>query len=368
MTDARSPEHDHHPLRGRWRPASPYVWGGHVSPQFVMVLVLAHAVVAGWFVSDWDQARMVLYDFHEVHSEAVVNAPPEALTRAYGYAEDPVDALRRYKVIAAPIVAGATTAGERARRLGDYIYSLRSPVPWSFDEDLRYGPDVLFERMQAGAHANCGQMSAVLATFWRSLGGHTRGVRFGTHRGAIGHYAVELWDADRGQWFYYDMNLNGFAHNDDGVTPLSVAALRANLLTGEDLHITANATQHDFTPDQLAATVREFPQESYVLNNTYLRWSREQRFGLFNRFYPALAALPHPWDRVVDNLTGGRDSRLIVEGRFLVAGLFSFRAARVFVAYLAVVILVGLITLQRTRSARRAGMHPPMAADTPPSQ
>lgn len=368
MTDARPPEHDDHPLKGRWRPASPYVWGGHVSPQFLWVVVLLHAVVAAWFVSDWNQARMVLYDFHEVPSEAFVNVPPEELAARYGYREDPVDQLRRYKAIAAPIVAGAATAGERARRLGDYIYSLRSPTPWSFDEDLRYGPDVLLEQMQAGAHANCGQMSTVLATFWRSLGGHSRAVRWGTHRGLLGHYAVELWDADRRAWFYYDMNLNGFAHDDDGITPLSLAALRANLLTGEDVHVTAHPSMHDYTLAQLAATARDYPHESYVLNNDFLRWSSGQRFGLLNRYYPALAALPHPWDRVVDNLTGGRDSRLIVEGRFLVAGQLSFEAARVFVGYLIVVMAAGLITLRRTRSSRFAGTPPPRAEDRPPSR
>lgn len=365
MIDARD---DDHPLKGRWKPASTYVWGGHVSPQFVLVLLLTHTALLGWFVSDWDHVRMVLYAFHEVHSEQTVNESPADLALHFGYEEDPVEALGRYRAIATPIAAGAATAGERARRLGDYIHSLRRDGSDDVTDDLRYGPDAIYQKMLEGANADCGQMSTILATFWRSLGGHTRGVRWAAGSGTIGHYAVELWDADRQRWFYYDMNLNGFAHDDDGVTPLSVAALRANMLTGEDLHVTASATYFDFTLEELVDTVRDFPRETYVLNNDYLHWSANRRFGLLNRFYPALSALPHPWDRVLDNLTGGRDRRLVVEGRILVAGWFSFHGARVFILYLLGMMAVGVVTLRRTSLTRPAGMPVPMVVDTRPSQ
>lgn len=365
MTDAGD---DGHPLKGRWKPASTYVWGGHVSPQFVLLLLLTHAALLGWFVSDWDHVRMVLYAFHEVPSEQTVNESPADLALHFEYVEDPIEALSRYKEIATPLVAGATSAGERARRLGDYIYSLRRPDSDDLIGDLRFGPDFLYQEMLDGAHANCGQMSTILATFWRSLGGHTRAVRWVAASGTIGHYAVELWDTGRQRWFYYDMNLNGYAHDDDGITPLSVAALRANLLTGEDVHVIANPVNHDYTLEDLVATVRDYPRETYVLNNDYLHWSRDRRFGLLNRYYSTLAALPHPWDRIVDNLTGGRDRRLVVEGRILVAGWFSFRGARVFIVYLLGVMAVCAITLRRTSLARPAGTSGPTAGDTHPSR
>lgn len=355
------------PLTGTWCPASPYVWGGHVSPQFVLLLLLAHAVLFGWFVSDWNRFRMILYAFHEVPSEETVNDPPEDLALHYNFAEDPVEALAAYRPIAEAVVAGATTAGERARRLGDYIYSLRREPATDLGEDLRFGPAVLFQRLQEGVHGNCGQMSTVLATFWRSMGSHTRAVRWGTSDGRLGHYAVELWDHDRGQWFYYDMNLNGFAR-DESAAPLSVASLRANLLTGEHIHITTNPEAHDYSLADLIATVRQYPVEFYVLNNNYLRWARDNRFGLFNRYYSALAALPHPIDRILDNLMGGRDRRLVVSGRVLVGGWMSIRAARVLTAYLLSVMAVCLFTLRRTSLARPADTLPPTAADTPPSR
>ncbi len=363
MTDASD---DSDTLKGRWQPASTYVWGGHVSPQFVLVLLLTHAALLGWFVSDWDHVRMVLYAFHEVPSEQTVNASPDDLALLFDYTEDPVEALTNYSAIASPLVAGADTAGDRARRLADYIYSLRRPDSGNLIGDLRFGPDVVYQKMLTGAHADCGQMSTILATFWRSLGGHSRAVRWAAGSGTIGHYAMELWDADRQRWFYYDMNLNGFAHDDDGVTPLSVAALRANLLTGEDVHVTASLTHHDYTLDDLITTVRDFPRETYVLNNDYLHWSRERRFGLLNRFYPALAALPHPWDRIADNLTGGRDRRLIVEGRILVAGWFSFHGARVFILYLLGMMTLCALTLRRTSLTRPADRPAPTVADTRP--
>lgn len=365
MTDSGD---DGHPLKGRWQPASTYVWGGHVSPQFVLLLLLTHAALLGWFVSDWDHVRMVLYAFHEVPSEQTVNESPGDLALHFGYLEDPIEALARYKALATPIVAGATTAGERARRLGDYIYQLRRENSEDLSGDIRFGPDVIYQKMLEGAHADCGQMSTILATFWRSMGGHSRAVRWAAASGTIGHYAMELWDADHQRWFYYDMNLNGFAHDDDGMTPLSVAALRANLLTGEDVHVTVSPVHHDYTLDDLITTVREYPRETYVLNNDYLHWSRERRFGLLNRFYPALTALPHPWDRIVDNITGGRDRRLIVDGRILVAGWFSFRGARLFIVYLLAVMAICAFTLRRTSLVRPAGTTGPTAGGTPPSR
>jgi transglutaminase-like putative cysteine protease len=365
MTDSGD---DGHPLQGRWKPASTYVWGGHVSPQFVLLLLLSHTALLGWFVSDWDHVRMVLYAFHEVPSEETVNESPADLALHFDYEEDPVEALSNYKAIATPIVAGATSAGDRARRLGDYIYSLRRPDSGNLVGDLRFGPEVIYQKMLEGSHADCGQMSTILATFWRSLGGHSRAVRWAARTGRIGHYAVELWDEELQGWFYYDMNLNGFAHDDDGVTPLSVAALRANLLTGEDVHVTASPVHHDYSLADLISAVRDHPRETYVLNNDYLHWSPNRRFGLLNRFYPALSSLPHPWDRIVDNITGGRDRRLVVDGRLLVAGWFSFRGARLFLAYLLAVMIVCATTLRRTSLTRPAGTSAPTAADTRPSR
>ena len=356
------------PLAGSWRPASPYAWGGHVSPQFILLLLVAHSVVFGWLVSDWDRFRMILYAFHEVPSEETINEPPEDLALHYRYAEDPGEALAVYRPIALSIVSGATTAGERARRLCDYIYSLRRDPPTDLGEDLRFGPAILLQKMHEGVHANCGQMSTVLATFWRSMGSHSRAIRWATVDGHLGHYALELWDDERARWFYYDMNLNGYAHDDDGVTPLSVAGLRTNMLIGEDVHITANPVAHDYTREDLLATVRQYPVESYVLNNNYLHWSRDRRFGLFNRYHDALASLPHPIDRIVDNVTGGRDRRLVVKGRILVGGLMSIGAARVLMAYLLIVMAICMLTLRRTSLARPADTLPPTAGDTPPSR
>lgn len=329
---------------------------------------MAHLVLLGWFVQDWDRIRMVIYYFHEIDQEDDINDPPELLAEAYGYREDAPADLRDFRRIAEPIVAGLSTSVARAQALADYIYGLRHANKGGFDEDLRYGPRYLLARMQEGYHGNCGQMSTLLATFWRALGSHSRGVRWATHVGEIGHYALELWDDERGAWFYYDMNINGFAHDDDGVTPLSVAAVRSNLLTGEDYHVTSNASLRDMSPSDLRDMVIGFPVESYVMNNDYLSWSRARRFGILNRYFDFISALPHPLDRVVDNVTGARDLRLIVRGRLSVGGLFSFAGARLFVAYLLLVIGLCAVTLRRTPSARPAGMPAPTAVDTRPSR
>jgi transglutaminase-like putative cysteine protease len=355
-----------HPLQGEWRPARPYRWGGHVSPQFLLVLLVVHAVTLGWFCSSWDRVRLMLYDFSQVDTEEFTAHSPESLAQLWPYAEDPVEDLTAFKIIAEPIVAGVPDAGDRARRLADYIYGLRAPADEGFDEDVRFGPAFLLARMQEGLHGNCGQMSTLLATFWRSLGGHSRAVRWGRQNGEVGHYAMELWDPERQRWFYYDMNLNGYGVDDDGKTPLSAASLRTSLITGEDLHLVSNLNAQDFTQADLVDMVRGFPGEWYVLNNTYLDWSRARRFGPLNRFYSTLAGLPHPLDRIIDNLTGARDRRLMVRGRLLIEDMFTIRGARLFVTYLLLMIAVTGLTLARTASWRRAQTPAPTAPDTHP--
>lgn len=354
------------PLGPEWRRASPYRWGGHVSPQFIVVLLLLHAVVLGWLCSDWNRIRLMTYDYVEVRSEEDINDSPTDIA-AWGYREDAPEALDRFRAIAEPLTAGVSDAGDRARRLADYIYGLRT-APDGFDEDVRFGPSFLLDKMELGLHANCGQMSTVLATLWRSVGGHARAVRWGLPDGEIGHYALELWDQERERWFYYDMNLNGYGVDDDGRTPLSVASLRSNLLTGEDLHLVANPTAHDFVESELVEIVKGFPVESYVMNNTYLDWSPDRRFGWLNRFRGLLSRIPHPWDRLIDNLTGARDRRLLVEGRLSVAGLFTVRGARLFAIYLIGMILLCGFTLWRTASLRHAPATAPRVPGTPPSR
>ncbi len=76
-----------------------------------------------WFLGSWDRSRLLLYDFHEVPSEAFVNASPGDLVR-FGYEEDTIDALTAFRDIAQPLVAGIPSAPARARRLADYIHGL----------------------------------------------------------------------------------------------------------------------------------------------------------------------------------------------------------------------------------------------------
>ena len=186
-----SPVNEQHPFRGEWRSALPSRWGGHVSPQFLLIILIAHAVVLGSFCSDWDRVRLLLYAYTEVPAEPDINRSPEELAARWRYEEDSPGDLASFRPIAARLGAGIPDAGVRGRRLADYIYALRIPAMDAFDEDVRYGPAFLLARMQEGRHANCGQMSTVLATFWRSLGGHTRAVRWGDANGSVGHKAME---------------------------------------------------------------------------------------------------------------------------------------------------------------------------------
>lgn len=318
-------------------------------PRFALVMLLGHLALLIAFIGSWQRSRLMLYDFHEVRSEADVNLAPADLAARFGYVEDDVDQLAAFRAIAEPIVAGVAFSGDRARRLADYIYALRHRDFNDVEGDVRRGPVALLTDMQKGEPANCGQMSTVLAAFWRSLGGHTRGVRWGTPEGAVGHYALELWDDHARRWFYYDMNLNGYAVDDDYKTPLSIGALRANLLTGENLRMVSNLEQNDYTLAEFEQEIRDFPVEWYVLSNRSLNKEPGRRFGPLNRFQPWLVRLPNPLDRILDNLTGDRDQRLIVAGRVEIVGLTSLAGGRLLVGYLAFAILACAFSLYRHR-------------------
>ncbi len=217
--------------------------------------------------------------------------------------------------------------------------------------DVRRGPYAVFHDMQAGEAANCGQMSVVLAALWRSMNGHSRGVRWTTPNGSVGHYALELWDDDERRWFYYDMNLNGYAFDEDSHRALSIAALRSNVLTGEDVHFELNAAANDYTPAEFTETLRAYPIEWYVLSNRSLNKEAGKRFGPLHRFGRALARLPDPLDRIVDNLTGDRDRRLVVTGRVQIAGLTSLVGGRLLVSYLTAIVLMCVVQMYRRRDA-----------------
>ena len=193
------------------------------------------------------------------------------------------------------------------RMLGDYIYSLRSPTEREEGDDLRGGLSVVFHNLQRGQVGSCAHMSVLLAGFWRSLGGHTRIIRWATAEGATGHVAVELYSTTYSRWMYYDMNLNGFGADNDGI-PLSIAALRSNLLTGENLVPVVNPVAHEWTVNDFRAVLVAYPVEWYVLNNAMSYFEPSHRFGRLNRLYPMLNALPRPLDRVADNLVGARES------------------------------------------------------------
>ena len=167
------------------------VWGGHASRAMVAALLAVHAAALIWLCGDTARLRLIGYDFKEVTSEAFVNSPPETL-RAVGYTEDDPSEFATFRAIAEPLVAGSPNDVERIRRLGDYIYSLRVDGAPDFMDPKDQPLANVWRALRRGDHGSCAEMSLVLAAFWRSLGGHTRGLRWTTAEGRIGHVAVRF--------------------------------------------------------------------------------------------------------------------------------------------------------------------------------
>jgi transglutaminase-like putative cysteine protease len=168
------------------------VWGGHASRRFVVGLLALHVLALGWFCVPWTRLRLVLYAFREVPSEAFMTDPPDALV-PLGYSEDPPEQLAAYRRLAEPVVAGAASDGQKLRRLGDFIYSLRRSEAPEVPGAVRHPLSEILSGLQQGRFGDCGHMSILLAAFWRSLGGHIRAVHWATVEGDLGHEAVEAY-------------------------------------------------------------------------------------------------------------------------------------------------------------------------------
>jgi len=174
-----------------------------------------------------------------------------------GYSEDDPAALSAFRTIAERVVAGSTNDADRLRRLGDYIYSLRRDGA----PDLQGGHvqplSRIWSELQRGRHGSCGEMSPVLGAFWRESGrAHPRGSMGdgGRHHRPLRDRAVFIGIRPL---VYYDMNLNGYSADDDG-TPLSIASLRSNLLTNEDVHPIASSRYRDWNLGQFRDALRAF--------------------------------------------------------------------------------------------------------------
>lgn len=113
--------------------------------------------------------------------------------------------------------------------------------------------------------------------------------------------------------FYRDPNLNGCA-DDDG-TLLSLASLRANPLTSQDIHRVSSTRFRDGPSSRSPNCCRSTPFESYSLNNRLLYRGACRRFGPVTRWDPWLIRLPSNVVRLLDDLSGDRDWQLVVDGR-----------------------------------------------------
>ena len=324
------------------------VWGGHASRSLVTAVLAVHLAAGTWLCGNATRLRLIGYDFIEVESEAFINDPPDALW-PLGFTEDAPSDLAAFRTIAARLVDGSANDAEKFRRLGDYIYTLRRPGAPDLAGGRHLPLSVAWVSLQRGEHGDCAAMSQLLAVLWRSLDGHTRAVQWANADGMIGHIAVELYSDAYRRWVYYDMNLNGYGEDESG-TPLSIASLRSNLLTNEDLHLVANPKLHEWNGEEFHAALVQTPVEWYALNNRALYFEPGRRFGRFHRVAWLFNRLPGPLDRVVDNVVGDRDRRIVVEGKIGIADLFTFEGARWFVAYLLTMIAVCGITIGRSQA------------------
>jgi hypothetical protein len=288
-----------------------------VSRKFVGLLGVAHLAVFFWLVSDWDRDRLLVFRTFEVTSEADINLPPADL-KQFSYTQDDPAQLAEFREPALAATAGVTDDAQKFQRLADYIYGLRKPGARLIGErEYAYRLTALYDKLKAGEWGNCGHMVWMMTALTRSLGYSSRQVVWFTPDGAASHSAIEIFSQQygpHGRWVYYDLNMNGLGVGRDG-SPLSIATLRSNLLTGEDFRFVSHATLRDWDQETFIRRIRAYPLDWYLMNNRLLYYEKGTRFGRFRNWYDSLSKLPYPADRVMDNLFGARETRLAIIGQ-----------------------------------------------------
>jgi hypothetical protein len=241
-------------------------------------------------------------------------APPDALG-SLGYTVDPTAELTRFRDAAAPLVAGIDDDAVRLRTLADFIYSYhpsRDPSP-RIPGGRERGVHAIFDEIQSGKFALCGQKTMVLAALWRSIGGDVRQIRFSPGDEVAwyaAHYGIEVYSDRLSKWFYYDATLNGYAANSSG-EPMSLVELTDHLVSGENITMVSNRELYDWDAAQFLGALRTNRMQVYSFDNRLRGQDPDRRFGALNFGYNVFSKLPKPFDRVIDAVTGDAEKRFV---------------------------------------------------------
>lgn len=256
-----------------------------------------------------------LYPIIPVEAQQLA-AGPDAL-RPLGYREDDPSDLPDFRPLAQSAVRSATSDGQRLRQLGDLIYQWRGRDPRTLSGGREQGLQALLAKMRRGEHGLCGHNTQVLAALWRSLGRDFREVRFTTNDDVAwfaAHYGIEVYSPDARHWMYYDISLNGYPADDRG-EPLSLAEFGERLASGSDIGMVASAQHQDWDTATFMSFLREHQLQVFSLNNELRALDADRRFGRLHFAYSVFSRFPHPFDRVLDAVTGDSGPRLTLTKR-----------------------------------------------------
>ena len=279
------------------------------SPALSLVCVLA----LGWPHAVRTTLYRSLYPLVALDHASLAASPAELVP--LGYLVDDAAELAHFRAVAEPVTAGIDDESVRLRKLTDFIYSYhpgRANRP-IIEGGRERGARAIFADIQTGKFALCGQKTLVLAAMWRSLGGDVRQIRFS--RGDdiawfAAHYGIEVYSARWRKWFYFDATLNGFATSDTG-EPLSLVEINDHVASGEPVTMVASDTHFDWTAAQFIEALRANQLQVYSLDNRFRGQDPDRRFGRLNFGYAWLSALPRPFDKLMDAVTGDAATRFV---------------------------------------------------------
>lgn len=317
----------------------------------IFLLFLIHVCLSAWLLADEHTLHFLVFRIFEVEDPELIDAPPEML-KQFGYVQDAPEDLRGLMARTRFLGPFATDDLSSLRDVADFIYAFRRPGRAEHANALQLSN--LFDQIRGGNPAFCGDMSRAMAAVLRGLGYDTRRVIWFDASGDKSHAGLEIYSVGRGQWVYYAVNVNGYI-TDEADQPQSFSMIRERFARGLPLFFHRNRDVFMDAESDFLSRLRVQPLYWYVMNNRYLYFEEDRRFGMLNSLRVIFALLPSPVARGLDNLVGMRETRMSVSGVVVTDEHLGVRSLRWLAIYLGVAFVGMLAALWSTRSRGRPG-------------
>jgi hypothetical protein len=281
-----------------------------------LVLGIVHLVALVWLFNHPGRRRMMFFDTVSVSRAALDLAPASLGT--FGYTQDDVREMLRFREAAEAVTAGATTDLQRIQQASDATYRLRREGAAPIGVFATPALSDVAAALGAGGSGQCGHLTWMLVANARSLGIDTRQIVWANDDGTVGHASLEFYSRDEERWIYFDLNLNGYA--EAGGRALSAADLRSRTEEGAAVTLVSNLALRNWSETEFTTAYERHEFDWYLMTNALQVYEPGRRFGRLHAAHGLFMLLPFQARRVADLALTGRPIRLALDGHGALAG------------------------------------------------